>query len=78
MSKNSKCLKFNSVDSSFHVYTQQLISLLQFLLGIFYYVEAAVLLEDFEDKLNHTDGHIDGVEYFNATDITQAYHTAAL
>jgi hypothetical protein len=47
------------------------------LLGIFYYVEAATLLEDFEDKLNHTDGHIEGVEYFKSSDVTHAYQTAA-
>ena len=56
--------------------------LLQFLMGIFYYIEAAVLLEDFEGKLNHTtyngmDGYINDVEYYKPGDVTHAYQVAA-
>lgn len=54
---------------------------LQFLLGVFYYIEAATLLEDFEPQLNHTkimgEGYIRDIEYFHSDDVTHAYKTAA-
>ena len=59
-------------------YIHCIISSMQFLLGVFYYVEAATLLEDFETKLNHTEGHIQGVEYYHSDNVTRAYRTAAL
>ena len=54
------------------------IASMQFLLGAFYYIEAAVLFEDFHDKLHPIEhGQIEGIEYFNSTEVTHAYQTAA-
>lgn len=51
---------------------------MQFLLGGFYYVESAVLLEDFVESVNHTDnGPVEGVTYYTSSDITNAYRNAA-
>lgn len=49
---------------------------MQSLLGAFYYIEAAVLMEDFHDDLHHTHGYMD-VYYYQSSEITSAYHTAA-
>lgn len=53
--------------------------LYQFLLGGFYYVEAAVLLEDFHEALPHNDDGYFGhdVHYLASSDVTAAYHNAA-
>lgn len=56
----------------------------QFFLGVFYYLEAVVLLEDIIDavpKLSHKNFSytaLDEVTLYNDTDITKAYHNAAL
>lgn len=54
------------------------LSLSQLILGGFYYIEAAVLFEDFEESLHHTDGYLRGVHYHRPSDVTTAYHNAAL
>lgn len=50
---------------------------MQSLLGVFYYIEAAVLMEDFHDALHHTHGYIENVYYYESSEITSAYRTAA-
>ena len=50
---------------------------MQSVLGGFYYIEAAVLLEDFHDSLHHEEGYFESLHYYSASDITSAYHTAA-
>lgn len=51
----------------------------QFLLGVFYYIEAAVLFEDIKDALTTSEtGPISDVKYYNTTDVTRAYHNAAM
>lgn len=59
---------------------------MQFLLGIFYYIEAAVLFEDFyeagffkkDDKYFEPHyPHLGEVHYYDSTKVTEAYHNAA-
>lgn len=50
----------------------------QGLLGAFYYIEAAVLLEDFHEAVPHShDGPFYDVHFYKSSDITAAYHDAA-
>ncbi len=61
---------------------------LQFLLGIFYYIEAVVLLEDVigsVSKVNQSQSYdfkdnftyLEGVSYYSSENITLAYRNAA-
>ena len=52
---------------------------LQFLLGVFYYIEAAVLFEDIEANVYHDTvvGRLQGVKYYGPANVTSAYHNAA-
>ena len=35
-------------------------------------------MEDFHDALHHMHGYMDNVHYYKSSEITAAYHTAAL
>ena len=59
---------------------------MQFLLGVFYYIEAAVLFEDIEASVKHInltnpaehrDYFLGGVKYFDRGNVTNAYRNAA-
>ena len=36
-----------------------------------------MLLEDFHDALHHVHGYMDSVQYYESSEVTSAYHTAA-